>query len=92
MRVVGICGSDEKCQTLKDDLGFSAAINYRREDVSARLKESCPDGVDVYFDNVGGPISDAVIAQVQQEKRLPMWSGERPSRRIDQPFSSLSKR
>lgn len=64
MRVVGICGSDEKCKALVEDLGFSAAINYRQEDVSTRLKECCPDGIDVYFDNVGGDISDTVIAQV----------------------------
>lgn len=69
--MVGICGSDEKCKTLKEDLGFSAAVNYRREDVAVRLKESCPDGVDVYFDNVGGPISDAVISQVLQEFLIP---------------------
>ncbi|XP_062252728.1 prostaglandin reductase 2 isoform X1 [Platichthys flesus] len=64
VRVVGICGSEEKCRALVDDLGFSAAINYRQEDVPARLKECCPDGVDVYFDNVGGPISDTVISQM----------------------------
>lgn len=64
VRVVGTCGSDEKCKVLVDDLGFTAAVNYRREDVAARLKECCPDGVDVYFDNVGGAISDTVIAQV----------------------------
>lgn len=65
-RVVGICGSDEKCRVLVEDLGFSAAVNYRQGDVATALKESCPDGVDVYFDNVGGPISDAVIAQVSR--------------------------
>ncbi|XP_043189504.1 prostaglandin reductase 2-like [Amphibalanus amphitrite] len=63
-RVVGICGSDTKCQFLTTQAGFDAAINYRSEDVSARLAELCPDGVHSYFDNVGGPISDAVIAQM----------------------------
>lgn len=47
-----------------EDLGFSAAINYRQDDVPAKLKECCPDGIDVYFDNVGGAISDTVIEQV----------------------------
>ncbi|XP_070835101.1 prostaglandin reductase 2 [Chaetodon trifascialis] len=64
VRVVGICGSDEKCRVLVEDLAFSAAINYRQEDVATRLKECCPDGIDVYFDNVGGAISDSVIAQM----------------------------
>lgn len=62
--MVGICGSDEKCTVLVEDLGFSAAINYKLEDVPAKLKDCCPDGIDVYFDNVGGAISDAVISQV----------------------------
>lgn len=63
-RVVGICGSQEKCQVLVEELGFTAALNYRKDDIPARLRECCPSGVDVYFDNVGGPISDAVIAQM----------------------------
>lgn len=65
-RVVGICGSDQKCRALVGDLGFSAAINYNTEDVPARLTACCPAGVDVYFDNVGGAISDAVISQVRR--------------------------
>lgn len=47
-----------------EDLGFSAAINYKLQDVAAKLKECCPDGIDVYFDNVGGTVSDTVISQV----------------------------
>ena len=57
--VVGIAGSDRKCEWLTDELGFDAAVNYDTEDVRARLREET-DGVDVYFDNVGGPITDAV--------------------------------
>ncbi|XP_061699802.1 prostaglandin reductase 2 isoform X2 [Syngnathoides biaculeatus] len=65
-RVVGICGSEDKCKAVVEVLGFSGAINYRRQDVAAGLRESCPDGVDIYFDNVGGDISDAVIAQMNE--------------------------
>ena len=63
-RVVGICGTQQKCDWLVKELGFSAAINYKDEHVAAKLKEACPRGVDVYFDNVGGELSDAVIKQV----------------------------
>lgn len=70
VRVVGICGSEEKCRTLVEDLGFTATINYHLEDVAAKLRECCPDGIDVYFDNVGGAISDTVISQVLLELRL----------------------
>src|SRR4030081_3805140 len=51
-RAVGIAGGPEKCRYVVDDLGFDAAIDYKSEDVRARLREHCPDGVDVYFDNV----------------------------------------
>ncbi|XP_062863180.1 prostaglandin reductase 2 isoform X2 [Trichomycterus rosablanca] len=63
-RVVGICGSDEKCQTLVSELGFTSAVNYKKGDILKALKDSCPNGVDIYFDNVGGPISDTVISQM----------------------------
>lgn len=68
--VVGICGSEEKCRALVKDLGFSAAINYRQENVSARLEQCCPKGVDVYFDNVGGDISDTVISQMNKNSHV----------------------
>ena len=61
-RVVGVAGSDEKCAWIVDELGFDAAINRRATpDMAAALRDACPDGVDCYFDNVGGPISDAVF-------------------------------
>ncbi|WP_254532405.1 NADP-dependent oxidoreductase [Natrinema gelatinilyticum] len=60
-RVVGTAGSEEKVDWLTDELGFDAAINYKEtDDLSTAMAEACPDGVDVYFDNVGGPITDAV--------------------------------
>ncbi len=62
--MVGLCGSEEKCRWLTDDLGFDAAINYKEGHISSRLTTTCPRGIDVYFDNVGGDISNAVIEQV----------------------------
>ncbi|WP_435194149.1 NADP-dependent oxidoreductase [Natronomonas sp. EA1] len=59
-RVVGVAGADEKTEWLTEELGFDAAVNYKTEDVKKGLATACPDGVDVYFDNVGGPVTDAV--------------------------------
>lgn len=61
---MGIAGTDEKCSILVQEMGFDAAINYKKGDVAKQLRELCPGGVDVYFDNVGGDISDTVISQV----------------------------
>ena len=69
-RVVGIAGSDEKCAWLVEELGFDAAVNYRTEDVAARLRELCPDGIDVYFDNVGGKILDICLGQLALKARV----------------------
>jgi NADPH-dependent curcumin reductase CurA len=69
-RVVGICGSDDKAHWLTGELGLDGAINHRTEDVHTRLKELCPDRVDVYFDNVGGPILDAVLDRLAMHARV----------------------
>lgn len=71
-RVVGIAGSDEKTAYLKDELGFDAAINYKTaENLRDALRVACPKGVDVYFDNVGGPVSDAVLGLLNNFARIP---------------------
>jgi NADPH-dependent curcumin reductase CurA len=69
-RVVGICGSSDKARWLLDELGLDGAINHRSEDVRARLKALCLDRVDVYFDNVGGPILDAVLDRLAMHARV----------------------
>jgi len=64
-RVVGIAGSDIKVKYLKDELGFDDAINYHAStDLTKALSDTCPNGVDIYYDNVGGTISDAVITLI----------------------------
>eukprot|EP01116_Phalansterium_solitarium_P020956 TRINITY_DN6362_c0_g1_i1.p1 TRINITY_DN6362_c0_g1~~TRINITY_DN6362_c0_g1_i1.p1 ORF type:complete len:341 (+),score=64.48 TRINITY_DN6362_c0_g1_i1:730-1752(+) len=69
-RVVGIAGSADKCKWLVDTCGFDAAINYKTQSVPEELKKSCPNGVDVYFDNVGGDILDHVLAKINRGARV----------------------
>ena len=68
--VVGIAGSADKCAWLVDELGFDHAIDYRTEDVAARIRATCPQGVDVFFDNVGGEILDACLANLALRARV----------------------
>jgi len=70
-RAVGVAGSDAKIAWLLDELGFDAAINYKSAgDFDAKLAEVCPDGIDAYFDNVGGPITDAVVRRINTRARI----------------------
>jgi NADPH-dependent curcumin reductase CurA len=69
-RVVGIAGGPEKCRAVVEDFGFDACIDYRQDDLPAALKQHCPRGVDVYFDNVGGPILDAVLGRIAPRARV----------------------
>lgn len=70
-RVVGIAGTDDKVTMLKTSLGFDEAINYNTsKNMAADIKKAAPNGVDIYFDNVGGPISDAVLLNINQFARF----------------------
>ncbi|MEE4659402.1 MAG: NADP-dependent oxidoreductase [Halieaceae bacterium] len=70
-RVVGIAGSEAKCQWLLDDCGFDAVINYRAtDDLAAAIREKCPDGVDIYWDNVGGDMLDAALLNLAERARI----------------------
>ena len=83
-RVVGIAGSDEKCAWLTEELGFDAALNYRTTNGYIELPKVCPDGVDVYFDNVGGDILDVAITNLATSGRIVLcgaiaqYNDERP--------------
>lgn len=69
-RVVGIAGSDEKCAWLTDDLGFDASVNYKKGAILDTLAAACPEGIDVYFDNVGGEILDAALTLINLNARI----------------------
>ncbi len=69
-KVIGIAGSDQKCAWVVDELGFDACINYKTEDVSSQLKAHAPQGIDVYFDNVGGALLDVVLRRIANRGRV----------------------
>jgi NADPH-dependent curcumin reductase CurA len=69
-RAIGIAGGPEKCAFVRNELGFDGVIDYKHEDVGAGLKQHCPKGVDVYFDNVGGEILDLVLARLARRARV----------------------
>jgi NADPH-dependent curcumin reductase len=69
-RVIGIAGGPDKCRLVRDELGFDAVIDYKNEDVRKALREHTPKGVDVYFDNVGGEILDAVLTRLARGARV----------------------
>lgn len=69
-RAVGIAGSDEKCEFAVRELGYAACVNYKKGDLAAQLKEACPTGIDVYFDNVGGDTLAAVLRNLALGARI----------------------
>jgi len=71
-RAVGIAGSQSKCDFLVNELGFDAAVNYKDANYRQLLRDACPDGVDVYFENVGGEVSDAVMSLINRGARIPV--------------------
>ncbi|MEQ8348634.1 MAG: NADP-dependent oxidoreductase [Sneathiellaceae bacterium] len=71
-RAVGVAGGPEKCRFVVDELGFDACIDHRAADFEAQLKAACPDGIDVYFENVGGRVFDAVLPLLNLFARVPV--------------------
>ncbi|RFS15668.1 NADP-dependent oxidoreductase [Emticicia sp. C21] len=69
-RVVGIAGGDEKCKYVVEELGFDACVDYKTGNLRGQLKEACPDGIDVYFDNVGGEILDTALTLINMKARI----------------------
>jgi NADPH-dependent curcumin reductase len=71
-RAVGIVGSAEKCRYVVDELGFDACVNYKTDDLVPALKAACPNGVDVYFENVGGAVFAAILRLINKGARIPL--------------------
>lgn len=75
LKVIGLAGGPDKCAFVKDTLGADACIDYKNENLSAALREHCPEGVDIYFDNVGGDILDAVLKRLRLKARIVLCGG-----------------
>ena len=71
-RVVGVAGAEEKCRYAVDTLGLDACVSHRDADLTDALKEACPDGIDIYYENVGGKVFDAVIGLMNVHGRIPV--------------------
>lgn len=87
-RVVGTAGTDEKCRWITEDLGFDAAINYRTEKLSDALLKHCPQGIDIDFENVGGPVLESILYRINRKARIVlcgMISGYAATERQDGP-------
>lgn len=70
LRVVGTAGTEEKCRWLEDELGFDKAINYKSDDLAKQIKDATPDGVDIYFENTGGPVQHITFARMNAHGRI----------------------
>ncbi|MCW8953190.1 MAG: NADP-dependent oxidoreductase [Rhodospirillales bacterium] len=71
-RAVGIAGSEDKCRYVVDELGFDACVSHRSADLGKELKAACPNGIDVYFENVGGKVLETVLGQLNPFARMPV--------------------
>ena len=71
-KAVGIAGSDDKCRYVVEELGFDACLRHRDADLAAKLEQACPDGVDIYWENVGGPVFKAVMPLLNDFGRIPV--------------------
>ena len=71
-RVVGVAGAKDKCEYVVRELGFDACLSHRAADLVGALREACPQGIDVYFDNVGGPVLAAVLRLINRGARIPI--------------------
>jgi NADPH-dependent curcumin reductase CurA len=76
-RVVGVAGGEEKCRYAVETLGFDACLDHHSADFEQQLKNACPDGIDIYFENVGGKVFDAVFPLLNTAARAGLWSGLR---------------
>src|SRR4029077_13169030 len=71
-RAVGIAGGKDKCDYVRGELGFDDCLDHRDPDLAAKLKDACPKGIDVYFENVGGPVFEAVFPLLNEFARIPV--------------------
>ena len=72
LHVVGIAGGDKKCAYVKDELGFDEVVDYKSDDLDAALAAACPNGIDIYFESVGGAVTEAVAKQLNPGARVPI--------------------